>query len=393
MLDMVQLFRENDTRDELGVGTVRDAFSDCFFPGTSTIQTRARYMLFVPWTYRGLERREISSADIAARARKEETKLITALLESGDTDGVIGKDARAGLQRLPSSVYWSALESWGIRQVHLSQDQYHRSLDAHYRRKRQVLVSEDRESVIDREPENWDPALPEPPEGWPQKATLALTRSEATYLRERIFCQHGGSVLSHLIDMESFVPADFLWEHPVVGSLPTSLQKTVMHARNFSETIHGAALCYNLMLSQRRGNPDWVGQYERALAVWTGKMLAHWEELTHWHDRLDHFWSSEPLATARVPSATVSFVNAWLAILLRDKGRVSAIAADTGLQSLLADREFRLKGSRSRLNGGRHLDMWSGVSGGQQLGFRWQVAQRMCADIISGLKGEDSTDA
>jgi hypothetical protein len=42
MLDVVDLFREHDTRDQLGVGSVRDAFADMLFPGTSTIMTRAR---------------------------------------------------------------------------------------------------------------------------------------------------------------------------------------------------------------------------------------------------------------------------------------------------------------------------------------------------------------
>jgi hypothetical protein len=35
MLDLVDLFREHDTRDELGIGSVRDAFADMLFPGTS----------------------------------------------------------------------------------------------------------------------------------------------------------------------------------------------------------------------------------------------------------------------------------------------------------------------------------------------------------------------
>ncbi len=46
MLDVIHLFDEKTTRDELGIGVVRDAFADMFFPGTSTIQTRARYFLF-----------------------------------------------------------------------------------------------------------------------------------------------------------------------------------------------------------------------------------------------------------------------------------------------------------------------------------------------------------
>ena len=51
MLDVVDLFGEHDTRDELGIGSVRDAFADMLFPGTSTIMTRARYFLLVPWTW------------------------------------------------------------------------------------------------------------------------------------------------------------------------------------------------------------------------------------------------------------------------------------------------------------------------------------------------------
>jgi hypothetical protein len=48
MLDVISALSNRDTMDELGLGTVRSAFADRFFPGTSTIQTRARYMLFVP---------------------------------------------------------------------------------------------------------------------------------------------------------------------------------------------------------------------------------------------------------------------------------------------------------------------------------------------------------
>jgi hypothetical protein len=54
-LDAVDLFREEDTRDDLGLGVIRDAFADRLFPGTSTIQTRARYFLLVPWLFRLLK--------------------------------------------------------------------------------------------------------------------------------------------------------------------------------------------------------------------------------------------------------------------------------------------------------------------------------------------------
>jgi hypothetical protein len=97
ILDILTILREHETRDELGIGVVRDAFSDMFFPGTSTIQTRAKYFLFVPWMYKRLEEKKVPSSKIDRSAREEEVRLIYALLKSDDTDGVIGKDAKKNL--------------------------------------------------------------------------------------------------------------------------------------------------------------------------------------------------------------------------------------------------------------------------------------------------------
>ncbi len=113
MLDVVALFRERDTRDELGLGSIRDAVADILFPGTSTIQTRARYMLFVPWIYLRREKFKTSSSRIARMARSDEISLIKALMKGGESEGVIGIEAGKHLQRLPSSVYWAGLNRWG----------------------------------------------------------------------------------------------------------------------------------------------------------------------------------------------------------------------------------------------------------------------------------------
>ena len=132
MLDVVDLFKERDTRDELGIGAIRDSFADQLFPGTSTIMTRARYFLLVPWTYQKLEKRGVSSALMSDRARRAETDLIEAIEHSDDKDRNIGKYAKTTLKRLPSSVYWQGLAVWGIRTFAGAQSQYYRSLDRHY---------------------------------------------------------------------------------------------------------------------------------------------------------------------------------------------------------------------------------------------------------------------
>ena len=55
-LDVINLLSEQGAVDELGIGVIRDAFANYFFPGTSTIQTRAKYFLkdIIPDEFREL---------------------------------------------------------------------------------------------------------------------------------------------------------------------------------------------------------------------------------------------------------------------------------------------------------------------------------------------------
>jgi hypothetical protein len=203
MLEIVDLFREHETRDELGLGSIRDTFADLFFPGTSTLMTRARYFLITPWTYLRLERRKSSSAEIAERARKAELDLIEIIASSDDNLGNIGKVAKRALKRLPSSVYWQGLGVWGIRTFQGSQSQYHRSLDRFHQARslhqnRSLERDEEHDEVIAG---NWHGALVSPPADFPQAATLSLSRREAEYLCDRIRLSVGsaGSLLAELV--------------------------------------------------------------------------------------------------------------------------------------------------------------------------------------------------
>ena len=121
----LDLFNEQGTLDEMGLGSLRDALSDALFPGTSYLHTRLRYVLFIPWIYRRLENRVRGGANVAEAARQYEIGLIGALERSPGADGIIGVRARASLVRLPSSVYWNALATWGIFQHRQSQGWYH----------------------------------------------------------------------------------------------------------------------------------------------------------------------------------------------------------------------------------------------------------------------------
>jgi hypothetical protein len=101
----MDLLSEKGILDELGVGTIRDALSDALFPGTSTIQTRARYFLFTPWIYQEAERLKVSSARIVPWRRQREFEVTNALLHSGAVSGAFGRQAGDRLRRLASEVY------------------------------------------------------------------------------------------------------------------------------------------------------------------------------------------------------------------------------------------------------------------------------------------------
>ena len=73
------LFQERETRDELGLGSIRDSIADHLFPRTSTIQTRLRYMLFIPWLFQMLEGSVAGPDQLAAEARALENRLANAL--------------------------------------------------------------------------------------------------------------------------------------------------------------------------------------------------------------------------------------------------------------------------------------------------------------------------
>src|SRR4051794_9011363 len=160
-LDVIDLFREKDTRDELGIGTVRDALADVLFPGTSTIQTRARYFLFVPWLYKRLERQRSAAADVARLARKAELNLIDALANSGEMEGVIGIEARQTLKRLPSHIYWQGMAVWGIRVLNISQSDYHRFFAFFGTRSSQPSEAEDEGDRVGPGRMVWHASLPE----------------------------------------------------------------------------------------------------------------------------------------------------------------------------------------------------------------------------------------
>ncbi|WP_437603019.1 DUF6361 family protein [Sorangium sp. So ce590] len=393
VLEAIDRFKESDTRDELGLGGIRDAFADMFFPGTSVIQTRARYFLFVPWIYRELEARKTPSSEIEARARRAETRLIQVLKASDDPLGTIGGLAGETLKRLPSNVYWLGLEAWGIRVFDGSQDDYHRSLDRFYAARDRAGRDDDGESLDGRARRNWHAAIPDPPEDFPGEAGFALRREEARYLVERIQLSAPRSLLAFLADRGRPAAVDFVWMHPQLGELSGEVQEALAHARLLAETMQGAAWLYNVLLAEERAkstaNGEAVERFRGELAGWSEEMRRRRAAIAAWDRSV--FWRLVRQRT-RVAGSTEAFVEGWLRLTPWDKR--GGGADDKTARALVWQREQQLKGGRARLTNPRALELWGGESGTARLSYRWPSASRLLADLYTALgRGGDDASA
>lgn len=382
-LDVIDLFREKGTVDELGIGTIRDAIADLLFPGTSTIMTRARYYLFVPWVYLRQEQKKTPSNEIAVAARKDEIALIEALKRTGESQGVIGIDAGPALKRLPSMIYWQSLGVLGIRRYNGSRDNYHRALDSFYK-KGDVIRGDDGHVVSGGNLRRWDPALPPIPATFLKESSLRLTKDEANYLRERVMQAAPHSLLAFLVNQpfDETNPA-FPWEHEMASRFPGQNRVELVHAQEFAEAMHGAALLYNLMLAEKRpDDTERITGYKKLLEEWATLMRAKQRVLKDW-SRGD-FWKLVHATGARIPSSTVAFVTIWLDKAIGNDA--AALEQSKSARDLIVGRERMLKGGLARLTNARALDLWGGASSSERLTYRWnRPVQTILADIRQPL--------
>jgi hypothetical protein len=381
VLNLLDMFRERETVDELGLGTVRDAFADLLFPGTSAPQTRARYFLFIPWMYLEFERRRVASVDIGRRARAFERDLIEALLDAGESDGVIGRLARRNLQRLPSSIYWSGLVRLGIFTADQSQERYHGSLDSFYQGTREARTDDG--DPLGRRQRNWHPRVPEAPDRFHENPALRLERDEAEFLRDQIQAAAPDSLFAALVREPSPPTDDFPWDNPKYLAYSPEVRRQLEHARNFSEVMYGAALLYNLILATLTKNSERIIEYEQKIREWAGLLRPRTSELQSWD--LSDLWNCATSEGARIGEPTRRFVTEWCAEVFGG-GAASVVKSDRCRQ-LVEARERALKRKQARVDNQRARDRWGGAAGTSRLSYRWSNAARIASDIIQGSAG------
>ena len=389
-LRILALFQEKESRDELGLGAVRDSFADQLFPGTSTIQTRLRYMLFVPWIYHSLEEQRVPARSFAIRADKLERDLVQPLMDSDDQAGVFGKTAGKSLRRLPSSVYWAGLGSWGIRLTPFSQDGYHRRIDESYRYKDALKTLEKdakaRGDDIDVGQRmaalSWHPRLPAPPQDFPAQVDFALSREEAEFIRDCLQGACPNSLLSFLALHCDPTDTQAPWEHPDYGSFSEPHKELLTHARLFSEVMHGAALSYNVQLARLRNHDDLVAEHQASFNAWTASLplqeIRAWSVNRLWELTMDHGHT--------ITTQTRDFIQWWIDHTCQSP---DDLLANAEALKLIKSREMQLKGTRSRFRNPRVLEQWGGRSGVGKLVYRWPNVKVLLDDLHQGMNREE----
>ncbi len=379
--EIIKFFLQPESRDELGLGRIRDALSDTLFPGTSVLVTRARYLLFVPWLYREGSRRGHGGSKLTQWVEGNERHLIGALRNGGDLDGLIGIQVGAAVKILPSTIYWNTLRRFQILQRETTPGQVV-GLPQHTR---QV---DDATEFLGHSNAVWAPTIPPAPDGFFNLARcdFALTYDEATWLAERIVDAVPETLLQFLVERGSRIAARtaYAWQDPEATAARGRIRDALAEARRFAVAMHGAALLYNVLLAERAeklGLSEYDGSrddFANQLDEWCREIED--SDIGGWD--LNGLWALVAEQGNPAAALTRSFVSAWAALVLGGTG--TGLADDGDARELIRGREEQQKRGQARLSNDRLMRQWGGASGSGRLTFRWPAVARLLNDIADG---------
>lgn len=177
---------DQDTRDEIGFLLIHQGFADRFFPGTSVLHTRVRYVLFVPWLFLRAKDHMQRGRSLNGAIERELIRLAFRL-KKWERYGVIGGDKLGQLtSQPPDRVYWTALRQWGLLLSTVgSRSEALRRLQASTR----ATPRDDDGGVLDDDSMEVFCTMPNPPPGWDDpdgKLDFILSAKEQEFLRRKL---------------------------------------------------------------------------------------------------------------------------------------------------------------------------------------------------------------
>jgi len=390
--NILAMLREPGTLDELGIGQIRDAFADLLFPGFSTIQTRAKYLITVPRIFRDyhlltVSQKKRKSLDKYLKEREDDVAKRLVEKHGSSEEGIIGATMidKGGVSRRPSSVYWNAYRQFGIIKEDLSLQEFCRA----YEKITPIHHSSEQHDEGDDDDGNYrlkrSVELPDFNENWIEDLSLELTKKEAEFLVEYItFSIHIADTVPSQLLKHGLLDKALKEEYSSIETLTLLLinesevssvcKDTLRLANEFSLAMEGPHIRYNIILAQRNGFEKSVETYTQEFVEWKEKV----RKKHLFHQQSDDAWLSAAKRNHAQPfkSKTTNFVKAW-SKLIREN------AVDEELDKLVEKQALDNKKERSLLRKKLIKEGWVGI---RRLDYRWFYVRKILKDIQKGLK-------
>lgn len=277
ILSVLDLLTQKGTLDELGISPIRDGFANLFFPGTSTIQTRAKYFFIIPYACKDLE---LSNETVLVKALKKleetERKCGEALFMQNESEnGIIGKLAIKNgkwVQRNPSDIYWAGLRKYGIFLGGKMSLTEYLNATCNLKNKKSTLKSlgNRNDSAEENEADDknagnlyskqfWN--IPLYKNNWFDTISMSLTSEEGVFLKERIIETCPDTVIAYILKhniRESLNCKSFREFGALIGEFPEHIQESYRLALAFSDFNYVMSFVYNIMVSGE--NEKWESE-------------------------------------------------------------------------------------------------------------------------------------
>lgn len=387
VMSVLDMLAKPGAVDELGVAVIRDRFADILFPGTSTIQTRAKYFLIVPWLMSELEREKgLNAVQFERKLHDEEIKLIYTLAKDG-VWGVIGIDAKEKLKRKPSDIYWNGLKTYEIF-IHrnLTLSEYISAActirDTNDRKKSELLQNgddgkDDKDAfAADSLSTFW--SIIQPETDWKQNLNMKLKTEEAAFIKHKILTSKYSKDSMWAYILRDFGDVAMGCRYysdleDIARNMPPQVYADYSMARGFADIIYGAHIRYNILFFEalKKDNEDVLMKWNS----WKYEMK-HYFDFSRWDT--DALFYRINVNDYRLRHFIRSWVN-----YARDVDNINLNEMD----ELIRKREIALKGlERSKL---KNSDEFTGFEGNwlglDKLQFRWHSAKQLLGDILEGL--------
>lgn len=384
VLSVLELLSEQGTLDELGIAPIRDGFSELFFPGTTTIQTRAKYFFIVPYALRDLELgKETNSAKALRELDQIEQDCGKIFLKNNPgIDGIIGSRALASggwVKQAPSRIYWAGLRKYGFfLNGELTLPEYVRVVCALKAEKANTLSLGNRNDKTNDDKDHddqdagsvagirfWD--IPTYRFDWREKLSMELTQEEGAFLKKKIVSRYPDSMLAYVLENhvdEFFHCSSFQELKSIIHLFPDKMQKDYYLALQFSDFLEAINVKYNLIISDEKN----------------AEAVRIWNEM---QDSLDERASVD---LTRIVNR-LKVYNPDLVRFLSEAKEAMLAHDETKLNNAIVHRERSLKTSRAKvLHPGEFDDeAWYGIGA---LDYRFYRTKTILADIVESEGAE-----